>query len=184
MALVTLAEPPAQDFIILGGLKSPGIATIRAAGSPRKFDIREGYGVSGGQVNFTGNGIPQFEVDIYIWTAAHWLDWRAFALILAKPGPGFQPRFGVGISHPQLSVPPLDIHQVHILDVSQFVQDDEGGWECTIKFVEWRKPMEALGTTVAAIPAIAKPPPTAQDAADRAIASKLATLNALAAGGK
>ena len=41
-----LASPPIQDFIVLGGLRSPGRATVAGAGSPRDWDIRKGWAFS------------------------------------------------------------------------------------------------------------------------------------------
>lgn len=176
-----LSSPPEQDYIILGGQRSPGVATLRNAGSPRDWDIRKGYGFSGASVVFTGNGLAKFECDIYLWTPAHWIDWKTFSLLLAKPK-GLVQTTGIGISHPLLKLPPLSIDSVVIEDVLQFEEDDSGGWQCTIKFIEFKRPAPALSKPLVAIPSASKAPPTAQDAVDREIQAKAARLKALAAG--
>jgi hypothetical protein len=174
-----LGEPPEQDYIILGALKSPGRAYIKNAGSPRDWDIRKGYGFSGASVVFTGNNLAKFEVDIELWLPSHWLDWQAFSKLLSKPG-ALVPIVGIGISHPLLTMAPLSITSVVVEDVSQFVQDDLGSHICTIKFIEYKRPLAALKKPLAEIPAASKALPTATDAVTAEIAAKAATFAALA----
>lgn len=174
-----LASPPEQDYIILAALKSPGRAYIKNAGSPRDWDIRKGYGFSGASVVFTGNNLAKFEVDIELWMPSHWIDWAVFSKLLAKPN-GLVPIVGLGISHPLLTMAPLSITSVVVEDVSQFVQDDQGSLICTIKFIEYKRPLPALSRPIAEIPAASKALPTATDAVNAELAAKLATLNALA----
>ncbi|MDQ2782605.1 MAG: hypothetical protein M3Y26_08760 [Actinomycetota bacterium] len=175
-----LGAAPEQDYIILAAVKSPGRAYIKSAGSPRDWDIRKGYGFSGASVVFTGNGLAKFEVDIELWLPSHWLDWKAFAKLLAKPG-GLTPIVGLGISHPLLTTPPLSITSVVVEDVSQFVQNEEGSHVCTIKFIEYKRPLPALSKPIAEIPAASKALPTATDAVNAEIAAKAAIFASLAA---
>lgn len=174
-----LSSPPEQDFIILAALKSPGRAYIKNAGSPRDWDIRKGYGFSGASVVFTGNNLAKFEVDIELWLPSHWIDWAPFSKLLVKPN-GLLPIVGLGISHPLLSLTPLSIASVVIEDVSQFEEQDEGSWICTIKFLEYKKPLPALKKPIAAIPAASKALPTATDAVDAELLAKTAIFTALA----
>lgn len=175
-----LSAPPEQDYIILAAIKSPGKATLRNAGSPRDWDVRKGYGFSGASVVFTGNGLAKFEVDIELWEPTHWIDWAPFAKLLKKPS-GIIPTVGLGISHPLLSLPPLEISSVVVEDCSQFEQDDEGLWHCTIKFLEYKRPLPALSKPIAEIPAASKALPNATDAVNAEIAAKAKLFAALAA---
>lgn len=137
--------PPHQDFIVLGGAPSPGLAVVRGAGSPRKWDVRDGYGLSGAVVVFTGEGLAAFDVDIYAWQPEHFIQWRVFAqLVLANPPLGSRPT-SLSIQHPILNDTPLKITQVVVTNVTQWEQTDETGlWVCTISFLQYRKPKPAL----------------------------------------
>jgi hypothetical protein len=144
MGLVDLGAPT-QDYIVLGGFPSPGKAVIRGAGSPRKWDVRDGYGLTGAVTVFMGEGLATFEVDIYCWEDHHFLAWPIWAkLTLANPPIGARPT-SQSIKHPQLNDPPLTIDQVVVTDVSQWEDIDETGyWMRTIKFLQYRKPRPAL----------------------------------------
>ncbi len=169
-----LSSPPEQDYIILGALKSPGRAYIKNLGSPRSWDVPKAYGASGANIVFTGAPPVKFEVDIELWLPSHSIDWAVFAKLLTIPKGRITT--GIGVYHPLLKVPPIEVIDVVVEDVSQFVQQDEGSHICTIKFIEWRKPTEALSRPIAAIPAFSKPLPTATDAVQAEVAAKIATI--------
>lgn len=148
---------PRQKHIQLGPFTSPGVAIVRGAGSPRNWDIRQGWGFSGAVVVFTGKGLSKFEVDILLWEPEHFLQWKLFAQILKPPIRGIGPTgagvSALGITHPVLNGAPLNINEVVVEDVSQPVQSDTGLWTYTIKFIEYRKPIPAIARPIAAIPA-------------------------------
>jgi hypothetical protein len=140
-----LGGPPHQDYIILAGAPSP-TAVVKGAGSPRRWDIRDGYGLTGSTVVFTGQGLAAFDVDIYAWEPEHFVLWQAFArLTLVNPPIGARPT-SMSIAHPMLNDPPLSIKQVVVTNVTQWEQDPEGGglFCRTISFLEYRKPRPAL----------------------------------------
>lgn len=173
-------EFPQQDYILLGGVQSPGRATVLGAGSPREWDVRKGYGYSGAVTVYTGENLAKFEVLIELWEKSHFAEWVRFAKIaLEKPPLGTKPK-ALDIAHPLLNLPPLSITSVVVEDVSQFEQDEEGLWSCTIKFLQFRAPKPALGKPLASIPNAAKPVPTAQDAADVEIQKLVKTFGELA----
>lgn len=142
-----LGGPPHQDWIYLGGQRSPGLAVVKGAGSPRNWDIRAGYGMTGAFVVFTGQGLAKFDVDIFAWEKEHFDDWKKFARrVLMAPSVGLRPR-SLPISHPTLNAPPLSILQVVVEDVTQWEQgSDDGLWACTIKLIEYREPIPILLT--------------------------------------
>jgi len=175
-------EFPYQDYILLGGAQSPGRATIVGAGSPRDWDIRKGYGFSGAFVIYTGDGLAKFKVQIDLWTAAQFADWVRFAkLCLVKPPVGTKPK-AMDISHPLLNMEPLKITSVVVEDCSQFTEDDDGMFSCTIDFLQYRAPMPALGKPLASIPNVKKPTPTAQDEAEAQIQKLMGQFATLANG--
>lgn len=178
--LVLGAELPQQDYIMLGGLRSPGRATIIGCGSPRDWDIRKGYGYSGAVVVFTGDSLAKFKVAIDLWLPAHFAEWNRFAkACLAKPPLGLKPK-AMDISHPLLELEPLKVTSVVVEDCSQFDEDDEGLYTCVIDFLQYRAPKPAIGKPLASIPNAVKKVPTAQDAADLEIQKLVKEFSALA----
>lgn len=180
------AQFPAQDYVLIGGDRSPGKCTIRNTHSPRGWDIRQGYGQTGAVVVPKGDGVATFEILFEIFDAADVPAWYAFAANYfdraVKYYPGQLKPKTLGISHPQLSAPPLRVTQVIVLDTTGLEQDDDdlGGWHATVQFQEYRPPVMAAAPPDAAIPAAAPPQPTAEDAADAAINQKLDTATSLA----
>jgi hypothetical protein len=171
-----------QDFIVIGGDVSPGRARIKGAGSPRTWDVRQGYGFSGAWVIFTGAGLAKFEVEIALWQDAQRQAWEGFAKkYLEKAPSGTRPK-ALGIYHPLLAASPLNISAVVVEDVSQFEEDDFGLWTCVIKFLEYRQPKPILARPSSAIPAAGQALPTARDALDQEILRKQQELAKLAGG--
>lgn len=173
--LLTGAELPQQDFIVLGGMKSPGRATIVSAAFERKYDVREPYGAIGGSTIYHGEKIKSAEVLIELWEKSHFADWALFAraVLFKKPG-----KVAMSVDHPVLRL--IQLTEVQVEKVSAFTQDEEGMWSCTITLLEFKPPMAALSKPLAAIPNAPKPNPTAQDAADLEIQRLGAQLAAVA----
>lgn len=140
---------PYQDYIILGGLPSPGVAVVRPCNSPRNWDIRKGYGFSGSYLVFTGVGLSKFSVDIYAWKAEHFAAWKIFAkalLIPPKITDVFAPlkNASLSIKHPVLNDDPHNIDQVVVEDVTSWDQTSPGMWVRTINFIQFKAPVHVL----------------------------------------
>ena len=174
-----------QDWFQLGAHKSPGKATIRHAGSPRKWDERDGYGTSGATLTYNGQKLARFEIDIELWSAFQLLEWNVFAtLYLAKAPVGVKAK-ALSITHPQLNLAPLSISAVVVEDCTQFEDDGYGVWKCTIKLIEYR-PSQAVALTkpLPPIPGAGPAVETVKDTADEAILTlKAQVLEAKAGGG-
>jgi hypothetical protein len=178
---------PAQDYLLLGGDRSPGKVTLRGANSPRGWDIRKGYALSGATVVPSGDELADGIKALFeFWAASQISAWYAFAAkhlsktVRLLPG-SIQPR-ALGIYHPVLAAPPISITEVVVKDVTGLEPDGYGGWSCEVHFLQYRKPKPALAAPAAAIPAVAAAAPTAQDAADLEMQRKLAQFQALAEG--
>jgi hypothetical protein len=169
---------PKQPYIVLGPMRSPGVATVKGLDSPREWDIRPAYGYSGATVVYKGAGLSKFTVEIDLWLPEHFLAWNLFAPILAPPKPGLL-GMALGIKHPIINGPPHGITEVVVTDVSQPVQSDTGKWTYTIAFLQYRKPLPTLSRPIAAIPAVAVPMPTAQDEAEVQMAALTAQAKGL-----
>ncbi len=179
---------PNRRYIILSAagisLPSPGVAVIKGAGSPREWDVRKGYGYSGASLVFTGTGLSEFEVDLFLFEPEHWAVWTAFAVLLTNPPPppGVIP-VSLGFDHPRVNRAPWFINKVVVKDVSSFETGDTGMESCTIKFIQYRKPVVALlppkegppGASVVPVPLTAQQKINAKlDADNQALELKLA----------
>lgn len=187
-SILSTASFPEQDFILIAGDKSPGKVTLRGANSPRGWDIRKGYGLSGATVVPSGDELADGIVALFeFWTADQISDWYAFAAKYLDKAvrlvPGSLVPKALGIFHPVLAAPPIRITEVVVKDCTALEQDEFGGWSCEAHFLQYRKPKPALQAPSAAIPAAGVAAPTALDAADLEMQRKLAQFQALAGGG-
>lgn len=169
---------PIKDAVFMAGRMTPGSARIRKASDPRTWEVRKGYGFSGANTVFTGDDLKPFSLDVVLWTPEQFDEWATFAKVLVKPTAATRWK-AIGIYHPILRVPPLNISAVVVQDVSQFDVDEHGQWMCTIELLPFRAPKPALVKPAAAIPGVAKPTPTAQDAADVKMGKLLDQVNSL-----
>lgn len=129
------------DYIDLGGQRSPGLAEVVGASSPRKWDERRGYGLSGAIVVFRGIGLARFSVKLRFYTPEDWAGWYAWKPVVDRPPLGTRPR-ALDIWHPLLEA--QQITKVVVEDVGQPEQTDDGEWTVEIKFIEYRRPKIAL----------------------------------------
>lgn len=161
----------AQDHIWLGGVKSPGKCTIPSSFmSPRNWTKQPGFGTDGMYCIFTGAGLANFEIGFYLWEDDHKEAWDAFARkSLAKPKRGTRTPPALAISHPVLEMEPFVITSVVVEDVSNFEVDEEGGWSCRVKFLQWRAPVPLLARPTRTISKPGNVPPTAVDAGSQKI---------------
>lgn len=134
-----LSQP--VDYIKLGGQKSPGLAEVLGATSPRKWDERGGYGLSGSTVVFRGVGLCKFSVKLKLYTEEDWADWAAWKPLVDKPPLGTRAR-AQDIWHPLLEQ--LGVAAAVVEEVSQPEQTNDGEWTVSIKFIEFRRPKVAL----------------------------------------
>lgn len=174
---------PIQDWVLLGGEITPGLATITGAGMPRKWDKAQGFGLSGAFLRYMGDDLKDFEISLYLWTEAQVEDFYEFARkVLSKPPKGKRPK-AIEIKHPLLDAPPLLIRSVVVSDVSQLEEDELGGWNVTISLIPFRAPILAIGRVAATFAKATNAAPTAQDAKEREIQQKRAEFARLAGGG-
>lgn len=131
------------DYIELAGQRSPGIATVSGASSPRRWDERKGFAMSGARVVFRGIGLAHFTVTLRLVSAQDWDDWEAWRPLVQRPPVGVYAR-AQDIQHPILA--DLDITSAVVEDVSQPSQVEDGVWDIEIKFIEYRRPMPALSS--------------------------------------
>lgn len=83
---------------------------------------------------------------------------NAAAAVSGKPINSPIPK-ALQISHPVLVTPPLNITSVVVEDIGQWNQDDDGLWTCTVKFIQFRKPIAAIGKPDSTAPPVTPPKP-------------------------
>lgn len=187
MSGVPLWQPsfPGVDSFVLGGDTCPGQAIITGGNKTFEWQVNKALWMSGATVAPLGDNLAEFDILVGLWDPADWVPWLAFAhkylSTSVVTAPGGLGALALGIEHPVLNCPPLNIDKVVVKSVSPMVNDGTGYWSCTIKFLQYRKPKVALGRPNAAIPAAAVAKPTAQDAQEQKIQALQA--QAAAAGG-
>ncbi len=129
------------DYILLAGKRSPGLADVTGANSPRNWDKRKGYGLMGAIAVFHGMDLSTFTVKLRLYSLQDWADWHQWKALVDKPPVGKRPR-SLDIVHPLLDE--LGIKSVVVEDVSQPEQTDHGEWTIEIKFLQWRAPVVRL----------------------------------------
>src|SRR4051794_31094852 len=117
-----LRDPAAYDSFLLGGVRSSGLVDFYDGSSPRKIDVRRGYGLTGATTVFTGIDIKPFRAVLRFWEASQ-IDQYNTELVplLAVPPFGKRPR-ALSFFYPLLSDPPLDVKSVLVNDVTQLEQ--------------------------------------------------------------
>jgi hypothetical protein len=145
MSFQPLRQP--IDHVLLAGQKSPGLGTLVGASSPREWDERKGYGISGSFSVFRRRGLAHFALELRLYNDQDWADWHAWKPIVDKVptrrGGGTNPASGyLKIQHPILE--DLSITAVGVEDVGQPTQAEDGVWLVVIKFIEFRQPVFGL----------------------------------------
>jgi hypothetical protein len=161
---------PILDWVVINGDKSPGQVRILGANSPRGWDERQGYALTGATLVPKGDPLGKFTMRFEFWDPADYPLWEAYAAkyfdksVRFMPG-SIRPR-ALGIQHPQLTCPPIRIVQCVVEDADGIEGDDYGGWSCQIYMKQYRRPKPALSRPDAAFPAVSQGLPTAQDQQD------------------
>lgn len=150
------------DHVILAGQRSPGIARLEGADSPRRLIKRRGFGLSGATVRFAGIELSEFKLQIDLLTSEDWEAWNEWRpLVQRPPAPDVDAlrsaittdalnavlrrtrAHALDIEHPFLE--DLGIRSVLIANVSQpKAIDDKGTYRIEISMCEYRRPVYAL----------------------------------------
>jgi hypothetical protein len=177
---------PCADTFTIGVDACPGQARLVSGNSPRGWDERQSYGMTGATLVPTGDHLGTHVFHVMLWCEAdvngnpQGHQWTAFQTFFANylskavrfvPG-STRPR-ALGIYHPVLAA--IGVTEVVVDDVTDPIQpDDEDYFEFEIHFREYRAPTLALGKPDAPIPPASTAGPTAEDSYD----SQMQQLNA------
>lgn len=131
------------DKVLIGGRRTPGLAEIVGASSPRKWEESAGPGWSGGILLFRGIALSHFSVRCTLYTSEDWADWHKFRPLVMRPPIGRMPR-ALDIAHAVLA--DLGIFACQIEDVRAPEQVDHGVWMIELMLIEYRKLKAGTGT--------------------------------------
>lgn len=165
-----------QDFVILAGQRSPGIAELQGWTSPRRWDERRGYALSGATLVYRGNALAAGKLILRLYTVEHFTGWESFREIVQRAPSGERPR-SMEISHPILE--DLGVRSVVVEDVKQPEKGRAGEWIVEISLKEWRRTEVAL-----ARPDGSEELPQPQTQSQRVIAALAGTLSSVNQGGE
>ena len=130
------------DYFVLAGKPSPGLADIAGAGTPRKWEERAGYGITGSTLFYLGNGLAKFDATILLATTDDWDAWNEWKPIVKRAPDARYPK-ALDIWHPFLEE--LEIKQVVVVDSYQPERvGDDGLWAVKIDFMQHKKRKLAL----------------------------------------
>lgn len=145
MSFDPVTEP--IDFVRINGKTSPGVAVIKGASSPRQWDERRAFGMSGAISISRGSKLAHFSAVVSVWTAEQFAALAEWMAPLRALPAGFRGRSARNFSiwHPILE--DLGIREVGVEDILQPIERDPGLWEHEIKLIEYRRPKLTLAKT-------------------------------------
>ena len=132
------------DYILLAGKRSPGLGTLSNVTSPRRWDERKGYALSGARIVYGGRGLARPIFTIRLYTSEDFAAWDEWKELVKVPPVGERPHRAKDVWHPILE--DSGITKVVVEDVTGARQTADGEWTIDIKFIEFRRPQPALAT--------------------------------------
>lgn len=145
------------DYVLVSGVRTPGVTTIEGASSPRKWIVQEGMGLTGAVLRFGGVQLAKFKTVSRLYTADHWAEWIAFEPLVRKPPIGTRATHHA-VVHPFLER--LEITAAAVEDVLQPAEIEPSVWQVEIHWIQFRAPRVTYSK-----PTAAKTQP--EDAVDR-----------------
>jgi hypothetical protein len=140
------------DYALIAGKRTPGLCDVVGAGSPRAWDERRGYGLSGSTVVFRGTRLADFTLRLRLYTVDDWSAWAEFKPTVLRPPAGERAR-ALDIVHPQLAE--VEIAACVIKDVKAPVKTSpEGEWTIEIMCQEFRRPVVAVAPIGSSAPRV------------------------------
>lgn len=166
---VELWDSP-QDYIVLAGKKSPGIAEVSDAKAVYDYHIQEAPYFTGAKMLFKRRDLAKFSVRLHLLTREDLAELTEWRTVIDRVPDSRRLANALDISHPQLSA--LGITSCVALSVSQLEHDTFGGYYLTIQFMEFK------GLPVPSQAKVDAAKPSDVDPVDAEIITKTATLEA------
>lgn len=135
--MLGIHDPRKRSIVRVVGSRSPGLAEVKKASTPRKWDKRLGYGLSGSFPIFRGRDLAQFDVILRLTEDEDWIDWNNWKPLVEAPPFGKFAK-ALDIWHPWTEA--AKIKSCVVIDVLEPEPDEFGTYTITIQMLEWRRP--------------------------------------------
>lgn len=161
---------PGVNTIALSGEVMPGQWILQPGGKPFGWQEQKGISLTGATLRAIGDPLVHVVFLVKFWTVA---DWDKFQPLREKylVRPAFSTSkaftYAIGIIHPELNA--LGIDAIVPEETPFFTNNGKGLWTGNVKLQQYRKPIAALESPPAVLPAAAKPVPASLDNLDRII---------------
>jgi hypothetical protein len=131
------------DYFLLGGVRSPGIASIDSGGErSMKWENQQSPLTAGAITIFKGEEISKVSYTLTLWTVEHFTAWDAFAATL-RAGSKKRPPQIYDLVDPAISH--CEIKAVALASIGPIKKSAPSKWNCTVEFTEYRKPKPSGG---------------------------------------
>lgn len=133
-------DPDLYDFPRMNGTRCPLLTDVSGAASPRKWDEKQGQGLSGATLVFTGEGLAKPVLRFFAWKSEHFVAWEIFRPIIATV-PTKNKSAAISIEHPFLNE--LGCAAVVIEEEGMWTQASPGLFTKDMKCSQYRAPKPA-----------------------------------------
>lgn len=154
--------PALYDAVIIGGIVSPGKATVAGFARAYEWDVKKGKGSSGATITAQGEAPAKGTITLTLWEGGfgpdgrdHFAEWDAMRQLLAQPSG--KTITAHDIFHPYLQ----DVGVTSIVVEELGTVEPKGGglYEVAIKALEYKPPKKTGGTPGKSKPVTAKADP-------------------------
>jgi len=168
------ADTDAYNFIIVAGVRSPGVASWSGASRTYNWDVKQTSGSQGATETYRGWKVSEgIKFTLQMWEASQLtFFYSTFKPLLSYDATKKNPK-PISIQHPILMA--NDIFNVVTINIGELVNAGKQLWTVELEFTEYRPPPKKNATstpngTQNTSPDKAGSKPTAQDAQDQELA--------------
>ena len=138
-----IEAPGLYDYFLLGGMRSPGLATLESGGDrAQRWENQQSPLTAGATTIFKGEEISKVSYTLTLWTIEHFTAWDAFAATL-RAGTKTRPPRVYDLVEP--SVAHNEIKAVAVASVGPLKRASPSRWTVLIELTEYRKPKPSGG---------------------------------------
>jgi hypothetical protein len=139
-----IENPSIYNYFLLGGVRSPGLATIESGGDrAMKWENQQSPLTAGAITIFKGEEISKVSYTLTLWTPEHFTAWDAFASML-RAGSKKRPPQVWDLVDPALLH--AEIKSVALATLSPAPKKvAPSKWTVSVEFTEYRKPKPSGG---------------------------------------
>lgn len=130
-------NPQDWDYVIIGGVKSPGICKVSGFSRKNEWDLKKGKGTIGATLTFVGKPPAKGKIVWQIWTSEQYESWISFRQLL-KYDPTKKSVTAIDIYYPSLD--DIDIHSVVCEDLGQLEHQGNQLYTIEAEFIEYFPP--------------------------------------------